>query len=362
MASKVCQPSKGWQPYFMNIELNKTSKFFLYREPMGNTTQPNNFSRREVLKLGLGLSISPFLISPALAGNNYLFVNTNSFHLPGEVDKPINKRPIPVSGEMIPVIGLGTWRTFDAGNSKEKRMALLEVLKTLVAKGASIIDSSPMYGSSETVVGDLSQQLNIRSKLFLATKVWISGKEEGIQQMNESFQKMKTEKMDLMQVHNLVDVNSHLKTLRAWKDQGKIRYFGITHYVPSVYPELIRLIKTEKPDFVQFCYNIATRDAEKKLLPLAKEKGIAVLINRPFEEGNLFNVVKGHPLPPWAKEYDITSWAQFFLKFIISHPAVTCTIPGTSKALHLEENIGAGTGKLPDEKTRNKMADYFKAI
>ena len=312
-----------------------------------NNTRQNNFSRREVLKLGLGLSISPFL-----AGSNYL----------SATDEPITKRPIPVSGEMIPVIGLGTWRTFDAGNSKEKRVALTEVLKTLVKKGASVIDSSPMYGSSETVVGDLSQELNIRSKLFLATKVWTSGKEDGIRQMNQSFQKMKTDKMDLMQVHNLVDVHTHLKTLRSWKDEGKIKYFGITHYVPGVYPEMIRLIKTEKPDFVQFCYNIATRDAEKELLPLAKEKGVAVLINRPFEEGNLFNVVEGHPLPPWAKEYDITSWAQFFLKFIISHPAVTCAIPGTSKALHLADNLGAATGKLPDEKTRNKLAAYFNAI
>jgi diketogulonate reductase-like aldo/keto reductase len=318
---------------------------------MDNTRQ-NNFSRREVLKLGLGLSISPFLLSPAFAGSNYL----------SATDEPITKRPIPVSGEMIPVIGLGTWRTFDAGKSKEKRTPLLEVLKTLVKKGASVIDSSPMYGSSETVVGDLLQELNIRNKLFLATKVWTSGKEDGIHQMNQSFQKMKTSTMDLMQVHNLLDVHTHLKTLRSWKDEGKIKYFGITHYMPGVYPEMIRLIKTEKPDFVQFCYNIATRDAEKELLPLAKEKGIAVLINRPFEEGNLFNVVEGHPLPLWAKEYDINSWAQFFLKFIISHPAVTCAIPGTSKALHLEDNLGAATGKLPDEKTRNKMAVYFNAI
>lgn len=327
---------------------------------MDNTKQPKSFSRRDVLKLGLGLSISPLLLP--VAGNDNLFAMTNRFHSPGTTYKPIDKRPIPVSGEMIPVVGLGTWRTFDAGNSKEKRAALLEVLKTLIQKGASVIDSSPMYGSSETVVGDLSQELNIRNKLFLATKVWTDGKEEGIRQMNQSFQKMKTDKMDLMQVHNLVDVHTHLKTLRNWKEQGKIRYFGITHYVPGVYPEMIRLIKTEKPDFVQCCYNITTRDAEKELLPLAKEKGIAVLINRPFEEGNLFNVVKGNPLPPWAKEYDINTWAQFFLKFIISHPSVTCAIPGTSKASHMQENIGAGTGKLPDEKARNKMAAYFAAI
>ena len=326
---------------------------------MDNAKQPNNFSRRDVLKLGLGLS--PFLFSPALATNE-LFAMTDTFHAPGILYNPIEKRVIPVSGEKIPVVGLGTWRTFDAGNSKERRAALLEVVKTLTQQGASVIDSSPMYGSSEAVVGDLSQQLNARNKLFLATKVWTSGKEDGIDQMNQSFRKMKTDKMDLMRVHNLVDVQIHLKTLRSWKEEGKIKYFGITHYIPGVYPEMIRLIKNEKPDFVQFCYNIATRDAEKELLPLVKEKGVAVLINRPFEEGNLFNMVKGKPLPPWAKEYNINSWAQFFIKFIISHTAVTCTIPGTSNALHLAENIEAAIGKLPDEKTRNKMADYFTSV
>jgi diketogulonate reductase-like aldo/keto reductase len=328
---------------------------------MNTSNQSQNVSRRDLLKLGLGLSISPFLLSPALAGNNQSAM-TNSINGDDTTDNPMSRRAIPVSGEMIPVIGLGTWRTFDAGNSKEKRAALLAVLKTLNQKGASVIDSSPMYGSSETVVGDLSKELNIREKLFLATKVWTQGKEDGIQQMNQSFQKMKTDKMDLMQVHNLVDVHTHLKTLRSWKDEGKIRYFGITHYLPGEYPEMVRLLKNEKPDFVQCCYNIADCDAEKELLPVAKEKGIAVLVNRPFREGNLFDLVKGHTLPAWAKEYDISNWAQFFLKFILSHPAVTCAIPGTSNASHLEENTGAAIGKLPDEKTRNKMADYFKDI
>jgi len=323
---------------------------------MNNANQTKNFSRRELLKLGIGLSISPLL------ANNTLFDMTDAFDLPASIYQPGGKRRIPASGEMIPVVGLGTWRTFDAGNSAERRTALREVLKTLTQKGGSVVDSSPMYGSSETVVGDLSEQLNIRSKLFLATKVWTTGKEEGIQQMNRSFDKMKTGKMDLMQVHNLLDVHTHLKTLRDWKAQGKIKYIGITHYLPGVYPEMIRLLKTEKLDFAQCCYNITTRDAEKELLPLAKEKGIAVIINRPFDEGNLFEFIKDHPLPSWAKDYDIHSWAQFFIKFIISNPAVTCTIPGTSNALHLEENLGAASGKLPDEKARNKMADYFAAL
>ena len=328
---------------------------------MGDAKQSKNFSRRDVLKWGLGLSFSPFLPFQTHS-RNPLFAMENTFSRPMVAQQHIEKRPIPVSGEMIPIVGLGTWRTFDAGNSKEKRKALLEVLRTLTAKAASVIDTSPMYGSSEAVLGDLTQQLNIRSKLFLATKVWIDGKEEGIRQMNQSFQKMKTDKMDLMQVHNLVDVHTHLKTLRAWKEQDKIKYFGITHYIPGVYPEMTRLIKTEKPDFVQCCYNIATRDAEKELLPLARDKGIAVLINRPFEEGSLFNIVKAQQLPSWAKDYGIKSWAQFFLKFILSHPAVTCTIPGTSNALHLEENIDAASGVLPDETTRNKMAKFFSAI
>ena len=206
---------------------------------MDHKRQSNIISRRDVLKLGIGLSISPFLPSTSFTGNTDLPEMTNTFQHAGTTDEPMARRVIPVSGEMIPVIGLGTWRTFDAGNSREKRTALREVLNTLNKKGASVVDSSPMYGSSETVVGDLSDELKIRNKLFLATKVWTSGKEEGILQMTQSFQKMKTDKMDLMQVHNLVDVHTHLKTLRNWKEEGKIKYIGITHYMPGVYPEMI---------------------------------------------------------------------------------------------------------------------------
>ena len=328
---------------------------------MNNTDKPEKISRRDVLRLGLGLSASPFLsLNPIL--NSNLFDLTNAFHSPGIIAGVIEKRGIPVSGEMIPVIGLGTWQTFDAGNSQEKRKALLKVLEKLNKGGGSVVDSSPMYGSSESVVGDLSGELKIRPKLFLATKVWTSGREDGIRQMNESFRKMKTDTMNLMQVHNLVDVHTHLATLRKWKEEGKIKYFGITHYLPSVYPEMERLIKSEKPDFVQFCYNIATRDAEKQLLPLAKEMGVAVIINRPFEEGNLFNIVEGKLLPAWAKDYEMNTWAQFFLKFILSHPSVTCAIPATSNPAHMEENALAGSGRLPDEKTREKMAEYFRNI
>ncbi len=286
----------------------------------------------------------------------------DNFNIEWDFTREMAKRAIPSSGEKIPVIGLGTWQTFDAGNSEEKRNVLGEVLKTLVASGASVIDSSPMYGTSESVVGDLSEKLKIRDKLFLATKVWTSGKENGIRQMNESFHKMKTKKMDLMQVHNLLDVAVHLKSLRSWKEEGRIRYFGFTHYNRSAYPEMIRLIKNEQPDFVQFNYNISSRDAERELLPLAKDKGVAVIINRPFEEGALFQAVKGKSLPVWANDYNIDSWGKFFLKFIISHPAVTCTIPGTGNVKHMVDNQGAGFGKLPDSSGRKKMIDYFNSI
>jgi diketogulonate reductase-like aldo/keto reductase len=273
-----------------------------------------------------------------------------------------HKRIIPVSGEKIPVVGLGTWRTFNVDPGGRDAEPLKRVLSTLVNKSASVIDSSPMYGASETVVGDLSDALKIRNKTFLANKVWTSGKEAGIRQMEASFRKMKTATMDLMQVHNLVDAGIHIKTLREWKDKGKIRYWGITHYMAAAYSEMIRIIKNEKPDFVQFNYNIYRREAETELLPYAKEKGVAVIINRPFEEGELFNRVQHIALPDWVNEYGIKSWAQFFVKFILSHSAVTCTIPGTSKANHLEENLNAGSGPIPDEKARQKMISYFESI
>jgi diketogulonate reductase-like aldo/keto reductase len=272
------------------------------------------------------------------------------------------RRPIPSTGEKIPVVGVGTWRTFDAGGNAQKRETLKEVLRNLVNQSASVIDSSPMYGSSESVVGDLSSDLKVRPSLFLATKVWTSGEQQGIDQMNESFRKMKASVIDLMQVHNLVDVKTHLKTLYKWKEQGKIRYIGITHYMPSYYDQMQRLIQNEKLDFIQCCYNIQTTDAEGQLLPAAKEKGVAVLINRPFQEGSLFSYVSGKPLPPWKNELGVSNWAQFFLKFVLSHSTITCAIPGTSNPNHLLENIQAANGSLPDEKTRKKMLDYFRQL
>lgn len=274
---------------------------------------------------------------------------------------PVQKRLIPVSKESIPVIGLGTWQTFDVGDHKEDREALKLVLQKLVEPGGAVVDSSPMYGSSEQVVGELSAALGLRPKLFLATKVWTGGRQAGIDQMQTSFRLMKTDFMDLMQVHNLVDVHTHVKTLRQWKEAGKIRYWGLTHYTASAYPQLIQLIKTERPDFVQINYNLLAREAEREILPLALDQGTAILINRPFEEGALFSRVKNKTLPPWAEELGIRSWAQYFLKFILGHPAITCVIPGTSKVHHMADNLQAGWGLMPDERQRKMMVDYVIA-
>lgn len=267
----------------------------------------------------------------------------------------ILKRAIPSSGEKLPSVGLGTWQTFDAGNSPKEREPLKDVLKTLVEKGGTVVDSSPMYGSSEEVVGDLSTALDLNSNLFIATKVWTTGKENGIRQMNESFEKLKRKQIDLMQVHNLVDWQTHLATLRDWKEKGKIRYIGITHYTEGAYANLEQILKNDTVDFLQINYSLLSRKAEERLFPLAQEKKVAVLINQPFEEGALFQRVKGKQLPEWAKEFDCASWGQFFLKFILSHPAVTCVIPGTSKPHHMADNLGAGFGKLPDQRHREQM-------
>jgi diketogulonate reductase-like aldo/keto reductase len=268
---------------------------------------------------------------------------------------PIRMREIPSTGEQLPVVGLGTWQTFDAGNSPEEREPLKNVLKTLVEKGGSVVDSSPMYGSSEEVVGDLSTALDLNSKLFIATKVWTSGKENGIRQMNESFEKLKRKQIDLMQVHNLLDWQTHFSTLRDWKATGKIRYIGITHYTESAYTNVEQILKNNTVDFLQINYSLLSRKAEERLFPLAQEKKVAVLINQPFEEGALFQRVKGKLLPEWAKEFDCATWGQFFLKFILSHPAVTCVIPGTSKPHHMADNLGAAFGKLPDQQHRDQM-------
>lgn len=271
------------------------------------------------------------------------------------MQESIRTRQIGSTKEQLPVVGVGTWQTFDVGDSASERDPLKEVLKTLIAKAGKVIDSSPMYGQSEKVVGDLSDELKLNASLFMATKVWTTGKEEGIRQMNQSFALMKRKQMDLMQIHNIVDWKTHLKTLREWKEQGKVRYIGITHYSEGAYSSIEDIINNNQLDFLQINYSLLSRKSGERLLPLAKDKNMAVLINRPFEEGALFQRVKGKQLPEWAKEFDCTSWAQFFLKFIISNPAVTCAIPGTDKPHHMVDNLAAAFGRLPDEKMWQRM-------
>ncbi len=268
------------------------------------------------------------------------------------------QRPIPRTGELLPVIGLGTWQTFDVGRAESSRAPLREVLREFVRFSGSVVDSSPMYGESESVVGDLAAGLGVHKQLFLATKVWTTGRDAGIRQMEQSLRRLRAQRMDLMQVHNLVDWRVHLATLRRWKEQGKVRYIGVTHYTEGAYDELARVLETEELDFVQLNYSIAERAAERRMLPLAAERRLAVLVNRPFAQSGLFGKVRGKPLPPWAAEIGCASWAQFFLKFVISHPAVTCAIPATSKVQHLVDNMEAGVAPLPDAPMRQRMARY----
>lgn len=272
------------------------------------------------------------------------------------------ERRIPASGESLPVVGLGTWRTFDVGGAEDERASLREVLRAFVRGGGRVIDSSPMYGRAESVVGELVSELGARERLFLATKVWTSGREAGVRQMEESFRRLRARRIDLLQVHNLVDWRTHLKTLRAWREEGRIRYLGVTHYTESAYGELARVLESEPVDFVQLNYSVAEREAERRLLPLAAEKKVAVLVNRPFAEGALFEKVRGKPVPPWAAEIGCRTWAQLFLKFVISHPAVTCAIPATSRPRHLEENLAAGAPPLPDPTMRQRIARLVASL
>lgn len=274
----------------------------------------------------------------------------------------IRKRPIPASGEQIPVIGMGTWITFDVGNNPYKRAELRQVLQNFFAQGGRLIDSSPMYGSAEEVLGDLLKQVPSSRRLFAATKVWTLGRWAGIKQMENSQRLRGVPRFDLMQVHNLLDWEDHLETLKAWKQEGRIRYLGITTSHGRRHEELERLLKSEPLDFVQFTYNVLDREAEQRLLPLAAERGVAVIINRPFQGGSLFGAVRGKPLPAWAKEIDCHNWAQVFLKFAISHPAVTCAIPATANPAHMLENMGAGYGRLPDVALRRRMQETLSAL
>jgi len=303
------------------------------------------FTRRDVLKL--------------LAGAGAWLA---CGHLPARHAHTAIRRVIPGTSESLPVIGLGTARTFDIASAADIPKPLHEVMRLFLQHGGRVIDSSPMYGTAETVIGKLLQQVSGNRRGFLATKVWTSGREAGIRQMEQSMQRLRADQIDLMQVHNLIDTDTHLDTLKEWKRQQRVRYIGVTHYLVDAYDELMRVIEAHDIDFVQFNYNIVTRDAELRLLPLCAERGVAVLINEPFENASLFSVVDGHPLPAWAADFDCHTWAQFFLKFIVSHPAVTCTIPATTDPTHLVDNMRAGTGRLPDAATREKMAAYVRQL
>jgi diketogulonate reductase-like aldo/keto reductase len=303
--------------------------------------------RRRLIKAGLALTTAPLagLLTAQIPFSNMQVI----------------RRKIPGTEEYLPVIGMGTWQTFDVGNNSSERANLKQVLQTFIDKGGSLIDSSPMYGTSEEVAGDLAAELGELPSLFMATKVWTRGKDAGIRQMEQSMREMRRNPMDLMQVHNLLDLQTHLQTLRRWKAEGKIRYLGVTHYTDSMHDDLEKLIKTEDLDFIQINYSLNDRHADQRLLPTAQDHGVGVLINRPYNGGTLFRLVKGKALPDWAADYDIQSWGQYFLKFIVSHPAVTCAIPATSKVHHMEDNMGANYGRLPDEKARQEMIAYLQA-
>ena len=275
---------------------------------------------------------------------------------------PLLQRKIPKTGELLPAVGLGTYRTFDVGASSTDRESLKEVLQLFVRTGGKAVDSSPMYGRAEGVLGDLAVELGVTKSLFLATKVWTTGRDAGIRQMEDSFRLLRTDRIDLMQVHNLLDLGTHMQTLREWKASGRIRYIGITHYHEGAYGELTRLLATADYDFVQLNYSIAEREAERAILPLAMERGVAVIVNRPFAQGELFARVRDKPLPPWAAEIDCTSWAQLFLKYVLANPAVTCVIPATSKPKHLADNMDAGVGRLPDDAMRQRMVQLVASL
>jgi aryl-alcohol dehydrogenase-like predicted oxidoreductase len=272
------------------------------------------------------------------------------------------RRAIPKTDELLPAIGLGTYSVFDVPAAAPEMAELREVLKVFVAGGGGMVDSSPMYGRAEAAVGELADELAVRPSLFLATKVWVSGRQAGIAQMQESLRLLRTRRIDLMQVHNLLDLATHLKTLREWKQAGTIRYLGITHYQAGAYAELERLLATRDYDFVQFNYSLAEREAETRLLAAAAHAGTAVIVNRPFAQGELFSKVRGRTLPSWAAEFDCDSWAQFFLKYILGHPAVTCAIPGTGKVPHMLDNLKAGAGRLPTEQQRKRMVDLIRDL
>jgi aryl-alcohol dehydrogenase-like predicted oxidoreductase len=301
-------------------------------------------SRRTVLKLG-AVSLASLLMPESARAEPALLT-----------------RKIPSTGEALPAVGLGTWQAFDVAGDGAAIAEARDTLRALVAAGARVIDSSPMYGSAESVAGQLMQELAIRDRLFVATKVWTEGRNAGRAQMDASMKKLRVERLDLMQVHNLVDTGTHLDTLGEWKAAGRVRYVGVTHYHAGAHAALETVVRSGAVQFVQVNYSLAEPEADRRLLQAAADSGVAVIVNRPFAEGALFGRVKGKPLPAWAGELGCASWAQFFLKWILGHPAVTCAIPGTRNPKHIVDNVGAARGPLPDAAARRRMAEHFGSL
>lgn len=310
----------------------------------------SKFNRRSFLQSVSGMALAPFFSFPV------------SLSAATPLASSILTKKIPVSGESIPVIGMGSWLTFDVDDDETDRARCIKVLETFFKRGGGMIDSSPMYGSSEEVIGYCLNKLPEQNGLFSATKVWIVGKSLGITQMNNSSSYWGLPEFDLMQIHNMLNWRTHLETLKEWKQQGRIRYIGITTSHGRRHKKLEEALLEEEFDFVQFTYNMIDREVEQRLLPVAKERGLAVIINRPFQRGRLFELVNNQSLPDFAAEIDCQNWAQFFLKFIVSHPDVTCAIPATSQVMHMMENMGAGYGQLPDKGMRDRMRQYFEKI
>ena len=305
-----------------------------------------------------GASRRRFIYGAAAAAASPLLARMNAMAADAMI-----ARPIPSSGEVMPVIGLGTWNVFDVGEDAGARAPLKEVLRHLVDAGGRMIDTSPMYGRAEAVTGDLVAELGLRPRVFLATKVWTSGHEQGIAQMRRSAERLRSPVIDLIQIHNLLDCRTHLATLRQMKAAGQVRYIGITHYTTSSFPELARILEGEAGiDFVQFGYSLATRDAETKLLPVAAARRVATIVNQPFESGDMFRRVRGKPVPEWAADFDCTSWAQLFLKYVLAEPAVTAVIPATASPEHMADDLKAGFGRLPDAQQRQRIRQLWASL
>ena len=302
-------------------------------------------SRRELLKAGIGVGASLSLPSGSALAQ----------------EGAVIQRKIPSSGESVPVVGIGTSRRYQ-GTTEAERAQLKEVLRRFKELGGKVIDTAPAYGNAETVVGDLVADLGIRDSLFIATKVGAQGREAGIEQMEQSLKRLRTRKIDLIAVHNLWDTQTQLRTLREWKQASRIRYVGITTSSDRQYQEFEQTMKTEALDFIQVDYAIDNRNANQRILPLAADRGMAVMINLPFGRGRLFGVVQGQKLPPWARDFDCASWAQFFLKYVVSHPAVTCAIPGTATVEYVIDNLGAARGRLPEPAMRRRMESVIDQL